>query len=158
MPSDRTEAVNLWPYVGIYILTQVILYLAWLGFGFLVPAPNSVNSAASFVIIFASTFFAYSVFIRRNGRLFNRGEYWRMVLFSTAAALMFSAVCLLVSITIGIAPDVAGIPALAWIIVFVVLAAFGFCLNAVGFSKWFGKVMLKTFSARQIQLDTEPFK
>lgn len=81
-----------------------------------------------------------------------------MVLFSTAAALMFSAVCLLVSITIGIAPDVAGIPALAWIIVFVVLAAFGFCLNAVGFSKWFGKVMLKTFSARQIQLDTEPFK
>lgn len=81
-----------------------------------------------------------------------------MVLFSTAAALLFSVACLLFSIAIGIAPDVTDIPALAWIMVFVMLAVFGFCLNAAGFSNWLGKILLKTFRARQTELDTEPFK
>jgi uncharacterized membrane protein YhaH (DUF805 family) len=102
---------------------------------------------------------AYSMFVRRTGRLLERGEYWRIVTFSTAATLLFSVVAVLFSIAIGATTeDLSGIPAWIWIMFLVIGGLFGFCLNAAGFSNRFGKTFLKVNRAKQTQIDTEPFR
>ncbi|MDX8454361.1 ABZJ_00895 family protein [Mesorhizobium sp. VK9D] len=167
MTTETAKPANVWPYVGIYIATTIILTAIWVMVGYLAPAlvelaPTLVEkakTAASFVTIFASTLSAYSIFIRRNGRLFDRGEYWRVVLLSTAATLLFSAIMMLFSITVRTAPgSVNDVPARIWIILLIIGAIFGLCVNAIGFSSRFGKTLLKAHSKRQTQLDTEPFR
>jgi uncharacterized protein (DUF58 family) len=73
--------------------------------------------------------------------------------------LLFSIVCLLVSIAVGIAPvAVDGVSTGAWIMVMAILALFGFCLNAIGFNKRIGKRLLNANRARRAQLDAKPFQ
>ncbi|MGX5803853.1 ABZJ_00895 family protein [Bradyrhizobium sp. Arg314] len=160
MATETAKPANVWPYVGIYIATTIILTAIWAMVGYLAPTlVEKAKTAASFVTIFASTLSAYSIFIRRNGRLFDRGEYWRVVLLSTAATLLFSAIMMLFSITVRTAPgSVNDVPARIWIILLIIGAIFGLCVNAIGFSSRFGKTLLKAHSKRQTQLDTEPFR
>ncbi|MER8395891.1 ABZJ_00895 family protein [Mesorhizobium sp. M1340] len=160
MPADKIEAVNIWRYVGIYISATIVLYVSWVSFVYLLPSvEKSTATAVNLAIIFASSSFSYSAFIKRHGRLFERSEYWKIVILSTAASLLFSIVCLLFSVLIGVAPtSLEDIPAGAWILVLAILALFGFCLNAIGFNKQLGKIFLKASRARRAQLDAEPFQ
>jgi len=160
MSMSETETVNIWRYVGIYLATTIVLYLAWIAFVYAFPSmEKSTSTPVNLAIIFASTSCSYFYFIRQHGRLFERHEYWKIVTFSTAASLLFSIVCLLVSIAVGIAPvAVDGVSTGAWIMVMAILALFGFCLNAIGFNKRIGKRLLKANRARRAQLDAKPFQ
>lgn len=160
MAAETTKPANVWPCVGIYIVTTMILTAIWAAVGYVAPdLVEKANTAASFVMIFASTLAAYSVFIRRNGRLFDRSEYWKVVFLSTVATVLFSAVMMLFSIAAGAAPGSASdVPAKIWIILLTIGTIFGLCVNAIGFSSRFGKTLLKAHSKRQAQLDTEPFR
>lgn len=160
MTLEKTDSTNIWPYVGIYILTTIVLWLIWLAFVSVVPAAEkSGGTAIGVATIFGSTLVSYSMFIKRNGRLLDRGEYWKIVIFTTAATLLFSIVSLLFSIAAGLTPgNLNSIPAGVWIMMLVMGALFGFCLNAAGFSNRFGRTLLKANRKRQTQLDTEPFR
>ncbi len=160
MAAETAKPTNVWPCVGIYIATTIILAAIWAAVGYMAPAlVEKANTGASFVMIFASTLAGYSAFIGRNGRLFNRSEYWKVVFLSTAATLLLSAVMMLFSIAVGAAPrNVNNVPARIWIILLIIGAIFGLCVNAIGFSSRLGKTLLKAHSRRQTQLDTEPFQ
>ena len=160
MTVEKTQSANVWPYVGIYILTTIALSIALIVFAMFFPSLfESAGKAMNFVINFISTMTAYSFFVKRNGRLFSRQEYWQIVSFSTIAALLFSALLLAFSFAAGAIPgDAAGIPAYVWILIlaFAVLLVFG--LNAAGYSNRFGNSLLKAHRARQTPLDTKPFQ
>ena len=80
MTIERAEAANVWPYVGIYLLTTIALSIALIVFAMFFPSWfESGGQAMNFIIIFASTMTAYSFFVKRHGRLFTRQEYWRIV-------------------------------------------------------------------------------
>jgi len=73
--------------------------------------------------------------------------------------LLFSIVCLLVSIEVGIAPPaLESVSAGAWVMVMAMLALFGFCLNAIGYNKRIGRRFLKANGARRAELDARPFQ
>lgn len=160
MTIEKTESANVWPYVGIYILTTIALTVALIVFAMFFPSLfESVGKAMNFVINFVSTMTAYSIFVKRNGRLFSRREYWQVVSFSTLAALLFSALLLAFSFATGSIPgDAAGIPAyvLILILTFAVLVVFG--LNAAGYADRFGNSLLKAHRAKQTPIDTRPFQ
>ena len=160
MTIESQAPVNVWPYVGIYILTTVALSIALIVFAIIFPSwIDSVGKAINFAINFASTMTAYSLFVKRNGRLFSRQEYWKIVSFSTIAALLFSALLFLFSFATGAIPeDLGGIPAGVWILIlaFAVILVFG--LNAAGYSNRFGNTLLKAHRAKQTPLDIKPFQ
>ncbi|TPI35555.1 hypothetical protein FJ414_17915 [Mesorhizobium sp. B3-1-6] len=160
MLIDNMETVNIWRYVGIYITITIVLYLAWIAFVYMVPSMESATATpVNLAIVFASTSFSYWAFIKRHGRLFERNEYWKIVIFSTVASLLFSMVCLLFSMAVGIAPaSLEQFSVGAWVMVLAILALFGFCINAIGFNKRFGKRFLKANRGRRAQLDAEPFQ
>ncbi|WP_041164081.1 ABZJ_00895 family protein [Mesorhizobium opportunistum] len=108
---------------------------------------------------FASTLTAYSLFIRKHGRTFHRGEYWKTVVFSTIAIILFSMFFLLLSLADdATAAKLRGIPFGGWVAIMALATLFAFCLNAFGYSSWFGNRMLKANRKRQTQLDTKPFR
>lgn len=160
MTIEKTESVNVWPYVGVYMLTTIALSIALIVFAMFFPSLfESAGKAMGFIINLASTMTAYSFFVRRNGRLFSRQEYWKIVSFSTIAASLFSLLLLALSFAGGSIPGGAGdIPAYAWILIlaFAVLLVFG--LNAAGYSDRSGNNFLKAHRAKQTQLDTKPFQ
>ncbi|MEO5756519.1 MAG: ABZJ_00895 family protein [Mesorhizobium sp.] len=159
MTIEEMETANVWPYVGIYILTTIVLSIILIVLTIMFPsAMESAGKAMNFVVIFASTSTTYSFFVKRKGRVFSRQEYWRIVSFSTMAALLFSGLLVLFSIATGAFPEIDSIPAGAWILIlaFAVLLVFG--LNAAGYSKRFGNNFLKAHRAKQTPLDIKPFQ
>ena len=160
MTIERAEAANVWPYVGIYLLTTIALSIALIVFAMFFPSWfESGGQAMNFIIIFASTMTAYSFFVKRHGRLFTRQEYWRIVSFSTLAASLFSLLLLMFSFAAGATPaDGGSMPAYAWLLIlaFALLLVFG--LNAAGYSNRFGNNLLKAHRAKQTPLDTKPFQ
>lgn len=160
MTIENQESANIWPYVGIYLLTTIALSIALIVFAMFFPSWfQGGGQAMNFIINFAATMTAYSFFVKRHGRLFSRQEYWKIVSFSTIAALLFSALLLAFSFATGAMPaGGGGIPAYGWalLIAFAVLLVFG--LNAAGYSNRFGNNLLKAHRAKQTPLDTKPFQ
>ena len=92
MSNSDEPYVNVWPYVGYYTLTMVVLTIALGILVVLIPTlSETIGKAAGFAISFGSANVALYKFIRRNGRLFNRREYWTTVLLSTLAAFLNKA-------------------------------------------------------------------
>ncbi|MGX8012499.1 ABZJ_00895 family protein [Mesorhizobium sp. ORM8.1] len=157
--SDETCA-NVWPYVGYYALTMVALTIALGVLLVLIPTfSQALGKAAGFAISFGSANVALYKFIRRNGRLFNRREYWTTVLLSTLAAFLISAPLGWLAFS-GEAKqhDLSNVPLAVWAgsVLFAFLLTFG--LNAAWYSGRFGKTLLKAELARRTRTDTEAFR
>jgi len=158
MEIDGAESVNVWPYVRYYILTMIVATIALAIFLVFVPSlAESFGKASGFAINIASTMFASSKFIKNNGRLFNREEYWKIVSFSTLAACFVSALQGWLVFEGGARPDLSSLPpvALAGILLFTGLLVF--VLNILGYSSRFGKTMLKAELARRARIDAATF-
>jgi len=160
MEINKVGSTNILPYVGIYFLATVGLSLTWATFVYFVPlAEKSANTAVNGAILFASTYLTYAIFISRNGRLLERGEYWKLVALSTAASLVYSVLSLLFFSAIGAIPgNLRSISPAIWVLVLAIGLIFVFLLNAAGFSDRFGRTMLKANRARQTRIDTETFR
>jgi len=157
--SNRDEpSVSVWPYVGYYTLTTVALTIALGILVVVIPTlSEEFGKAAGFAISFGSANVALYKFIRRNGRLFSRREYWTIVLLSTLAAFLISAPLGWLAIA-GDAHDLSSVPLAVWIgsVLFAFLLTFG--LNAAWYSSRFGKTLLKAELARRTRTDTEAFR
>ena len=159
MEIDGAESVNVWPYVGYYILAMTIATIALAVFLVFVPSiAESFGKASGFAINIASTMFASSKFIKNNGRLFSRTEYWKIVSFSTLAACVFSVVQGWLVLEGGARPELSNLPpaAMAGILLFTGLLIF--VLNILGYSSRFGKAMLKAELARRARIDAATFR
>ncbi|RAZ88926.1 hypothetical protein DPM33_21085 [Mesorhizobium hawassense] len=160
MRNSDEPSVNLWPYVGYYTLTMVALTVA---LGVLVVVTPTLSKefgkAAGFAISFGSANVALYKFVRRNGRLFNRREYWTIVLLSTLAAFLISAPLGWLAIAgESRSRDLSSVPPAVWVggALFAFLLTFG--LNAAWYSSRFGKTLLKVELARRTRTDTEAFR
>ena len=160
MSNSDEPSVNIWPYVGYYTLTMMALTIAA---GILVIAvpkfSTEIGKAAGFAISFGSANVALHKFIRRNGRLFNRREYWTIVLLSTLAAFLISAPLGWLAIAGEEKQhDLSGVPLAVWVgsVLFAFLLTFA--LNAGWYSRRFGKTMLKAELSRRARTDTEAFR
>lgn len=160
MRNRDEPSVNVWPYVGYYTFTMVALTIALGILVAIIPKfSGEIGKAAGFAISFGSANVALYKFIRRNGRLFNRREYWTTVLLSTLAAFLISAPLGWLAI-IGKAEqhDLSNVPLSVWVggVLFAFLLTFG--LNAGWYSSRFGKTLLKAELARRSRVDTEAFR
>ncbi|RVD59854.1 hypothetical protein EN828_07970 [Mesorhizobium sp. M2D.F.Ca.ET.185.01.1.1] len=160
MSNSNEPSVNLWPYVGYYSLTMVALTIALGILVVVIPTlSKEFGKAAGFAISFGSANVALYKFVRRNGRLFNRGEYWTIVLLSTLAAFFISAPLGWLAIA-GEAKqhDLSNVPLAVWLgsVLFALLLTFG--LNAAWYSSRFGRTLLKAELARRARTDTEAFR
>ncbi|MER8631395.1 hypothetical protein NKH55_16705 [Mesorhizobium opportunistum] len=80
-------------------------------------------------------------------------------MFSTIAIILFSMLFLLLSLADdATAAKLRGIPFGGWVAIMALATLFAFCLNAFGYSSWFGNRMLKANRKRQTQLDTKLFR
>ena len=160
MTNSDTPSVSIWPYVGYYTLTTVALTIALAAaLAFIPSLSNEFGKASGFVISFGSANVALYKFIRRNGRLFDRREYWTIVLLSTLAALLISAPLTGLALAGATAPrNLDSIPLAVWVgaLLFGFLLTFG--LNAAWYSSRFGKTVLKAELARRARTDTETFR
>ncbi|UDL88635.1 ABZJ_00895 family protein [Mesorhizobium sp. PAMC28654] len=160
MSNGDTRTASVWPCVGYYTLAMVALTIT-LGIG-LVAIPSlskDVIRAAGFSINYGSTKVASYKFIKRNGRLFSREEYWIIVLLSTLAACLISAIQGWLALVGGTAPqNLSNVPVAVWVgsSLFAFLLVFG--LNAAGYSGRFGRDVLKAELARRARIDTETFR
>jgi hypothetical protein len=160
MVYEKTDTVSIWPYVGIYMLVTFLVSVALIALAIIFPSFIALTGKNTyFGVNFASTLTAYSLFIRKHGRTFHRGEYWKTVVFSTIAIILFSMLFLLLSLADhATAAKLRGIPFGGWVAIMALATLFAFCLNALGYSSWFGNRMLKANRKRQTQLDTKPFR
>lgn len=91
--------------------------------------------------------------------MFSRGEYWQIVLLSTLAAVLISALQGWLALEGGAVPQNLGrVPMAVWVggSAFAFLLVFG--LNAAGYSGRFGRDVLKAELARRARIDTETFR
>ncbi|MER8416963.1 ABZJ_00895 family protein [Mesorhizobium sp. M1329] len=161
MNIDRVKSVNIWPYVGYYILTTIVVTIAFAVLFALVPSPpEGLAKASGYAINIAATMFTYSKFIRNNVRLFNRNEYWKIVSFSTLAACLIAAVQILITFGSrgGGQENYGSIPPVAWIGILLFASILVFVLNIAGYSNRFGNTMLKAELARRTRIDAETFR
>lgn len=158
MSNSDEPSVSVWPYVGYYTLTTVALMVALGILVVVIPTlSKEFGKAAGFAISFGSANVALYKFIRRNGRLFSRREYWTIVLLSTLAAFLISAPLGWLAIAAD-AHDLSSVPLAVWVggVLFAFLLTFG--LNAAWYSSRFGKTLLKAELARRTRIDTETFR
>ncbi|RWC96615.1 MAG: hypothetical protein EOS32_07755 [Mesorhizobium sp.] len=159
MEIDGAESVNVWPYVGYYILTVTVATIAFAVFLVFVPSmAESLGKASGFAINLASTMFASSKFIRHNGRLFNREEYWKIVSFSTLAACLFSAIQGFLVLEGGARPELSSLPPSALVGIMLFAGLLTFVLNILGYSSRFGKSFLKAELERRARTDAATFR
>jgi hypothetical protein len=159
MTIEQAKSVSVWPYVGLYSLMMIGLTVVFMGILAMFPSfSDSFGKASGFAIAFGSTSFASYKFIKKNLRLFNREEYWKVTFFSSVASCLLSLSLLGLAIAGGAMPESNTIPALGWmfILLFVGLIAFG--INAAGYSSGIGKSFLKAELARQTRINAETFK
>ncbi len=155
----QTESVNVWPYVGFYSLMMIGLTVVFIGISTIFPSlPNSVGHASGFAIAFGSTSFASWKFIRRNLRLFNRNEYWKITLLSSLASCLLSLLLVGLAVAGGAMPGSNTIPLLAWVFILLFAGLLAFGINAAGYSSGMGKNFLKAELARQARINAETFQ
>ncbi|QPC91177.1 ABZJ_00895 family protein [Mesorhizobium sp. INR15] len=159
MSKDDVQSVSVLPYVWYYtIMTFVLTIVLVVVLNFLLSLSEDAIRAAGFIITIGSTIFAYYKFIKGNGRLLNRQEYWRMVALSTLGACLISALEGGLALMGGAAKGLGNVPLAVW----AAGALFGFLLvfsmNAAGFGGRFGKTMLKAVLAKRAKVDTETFR
>ncbi|UCI10138.1 ABZJ_00895 family protein [Mesorhizobium sp. B1-1-8] len=119
----------------------------------------SVGKSSYVGINIASTLASYSFFIKKHGRLFRRGEYWRTVTFSTVAVVLLSLIFVLSATAADTTTrDLKDIPVGGWVVIMALATLIAFGLNAIGYSSWFGNRLLKANRKKQVQIDTTPFR
>ncbi|RTM03141.1 MAG: hypothetical protein EKK31_18870 [Hyphomicrobiales bacterium] len=160
MSNSDEPSLSVWPYVGYYTLTMVALTVALGVLVVVIPTlSKEFGKAAGFAISFGSANVALYKFVRRNGRLFSRREYWTIVMLSTLAAFLISAPLGWLAI-VGETKqnDLSGVPLTVWVggVLFAFLLTFG--LNAAWYSSRFGKTLLKAELARRARTDSEAFR
>jgi hypothetical protein len=159
MDVEQVKSVSVWPYVGFYSLMMVGLTVVFIGIAMIFPSlPDSFGRASGFAITFGSTSFASYKFIKRNLRLFNRDEYWKITLFSSPASCLLSLVLVGLAVAGGAMPGSDTIPPLAWVFILLFAGLVVFGINALGYSSRMGKSFLKAELARQARINTETFQ
>lgn len=159
MAAEEEGSVNVWPYVGIYILVTFLASLLLVVVALIFPGLAASAGKSSYVgINIASTLASYSVFINKHGRLFRRSEYWKTVTFSTAAVILFSLIFVLLAAAADTSTSGLNIPVGGWVVIMALATLIAFGLNAIGYSRWFGNSLLKANRKRRVQVDTTPFR
>ena len=159
MDVEQVKSVSVWPYVGFYCLMMVGLTAVFIGIAMMFPSlPDSFGHASGFAITFGSTSFASYKFVKRNLRLFNRDEYWKITLFSSLASFLLSLVFLGLAVVGGAMPGSGTMPALVWVFILLFAALVVFAINAWGYSSRMGKNFLKAELARQARINAETFR
>ena len=158
MDVEQVKSVSVWPYVGFYTLMMIGLTAVFIVFALLFPAlGDSVGKAVGFGISFGSTSFASYKFIRKNLRLFNRPEYWKITLYSTLVSCLLSFSLMGLAVAGGAFPGGDTLPPLAWIFILLLAGLVAFGINAAGYSSSIGKTYLKAELARQARISSETF-
>jgi len=159
MDVEKVQSVNVWPYVGFYSLMTISLTVAFMGILFMFPTlTDSFGHASSFVTPFGSTSFASYKFVRRNGRLFNRNEYWKITLFSSLAAYLVSLLLVGLAVAGRAIPGSGAISPVGWVFILLFGGLLIFAFNAAGYSSRMGKSFLKVELARQARINAETFQ
>lgn len=157
MDSGQVKSVNVWPYVGSYTLMMIGLTVVFIIIALLFPSVgDSLGKAVGFGISFGSTSFASYKFIRKNLRLFNRPEYWKITLYSTLVSCLLSFLLMGLAVAGGAFPG-STLPPFAWIFVLLLAGLVAFGINAAGYSSSIGKAYLKAELARQARISSETF-
>ena len=155
---EDVRSVNVWPYVGFYSLMMIGLTVLCMAILIMFPSlAGSFSHASGFVIVFGSTSFATHQFIRRNLRLFNRSEYWRITLFSSLVSCLVSLLLGGLAIAGGGIPGSDAIPPLGWLVILLIAGLVAFGTNALGYAM-VGKHFLKAVLARQARINADTFR
>jgi hypothetical protein len=158
MDVGQARSVNIWPYVGLYSLMMIGLTTVFVCISAIFPSlPDHFDNASGFAITFGSTSVASYKFIRKNLRLFNRDEYWKIPLFSPLASCLLSLVLGGLALAAGAVPGSDTIPPFAWILILLFAGLLVFGINAAGYSSRMGKSFLKAELARQARINSETF-
>jgi hypothetical protein len=159
MDIEQVKSVSVWPYVGLYTLMMIGLTVVFIGISIIFPSlSDSFSHASGFAIAFGSTSFASYKFIKKNLRLFNRDEYWKITLLSSLTSWLISLLLVGLAVAGGGMPGSNTIPALGWIFILLLGGLLAFSINAAGYSSRMGKSFLKAELARQTRINTETFQ
>ncbi|MER8956406.1 ABZJ_00895 family protein [Mesorhizobium sp. M0833] len=159
MDVGQARSVNVWPYVGVYSLVMMGLTVIFMGISIMFPSlPDSFGNATGIAIAFGSTSFVSYKFIRKNLRLFNRDEYWKITLFSSLTSCLLSLILGGLAFAAGTIPGGDAIPLFVWVFVLLFGGLVVFGINAAGYSSRMGKNFLKAELARQARINTEIFR
>ncbi|MER9201108.1 ABZJ_00895 family protein [Mesorhizobium sp. M0933] len=159
MDIGQARSVNVWPYVGLYTLMMVGLTVVFMGISVMFPSlPDSFGNASGIAIAFGSTSFVSYKFIRKNLRLFNRDEYWKLTLFSSLASCLLSLILGGLAVAAGVVPGSDAIPLFIWVLILLFAGLIVFGINAAGYSSRMGKSFLKAELVRQARINTETFR
>lgn len=158
MTVEEVRSVNVWPYVGYYSVMMIGLTVLCMGILIIFPSlEGSFSHASGFAIVFGSTSFAAHQFIRRNLRLFNRSEYWKITLFSSLVSCLVSLLLGGLAIAGGGIPGSDAIRPLVWLVILLITGLVAFGANALGYAI-VGKHFLKAELARQARVNADTFR